>query len=92
LGLVELSEDGETWHAFTCQPDHSPQGCAGFTPTLNFDPQSDLTPQLCGGDSFDLSDLGIESARFIRITDLSQAGQDPSAGFDLDAVGLIHFD
>ena len=92
LGLVELSADGQNWHAFTCQPESSPQGCAGFTPTLSFDPKSQLSAEQCGGDSFDLSDLGLENARFIRITDLSQAGQQPSAGFDLDAVGLIHFD
>ena len=91
-GLVEVSDDGQTWHAFACEPDISAQGCAGFSPTLSFDPQAELSPEVCGGDSFDLGDLGLQRVRYLRITDLSHSGESPSAGFDLDAVGLIHFD
>ncbi len=92
LGRIEVSPDGQTWHAFDCQPDVSAENCAGFSPTLAFDPKEDLSLERCGGDGFDLQDLGLERARYLRITDLSHAGAAPSAGFDLDAVGLIHFD
>jgi hypothetical protein len=91
LGRVELSQDGQTWHAFNCQQDELPPlGCAGFSPSLECSETSE--PEDCGGDAFDLADLGLDFAHFIRITDLSFAGEEPSAGFDLDAVGLIHYD
>lgn len=90
LGRVELSQDGETWHAFDCQQDELPPlGCAGFSPSLECSDDSDI--ENCGGDAFDLADLGLDFAHFMRITDLGFAGEEPSAGFDLDAVGLIHY-
>ena len=30
-------------------------------------------------------------ARFVRIRDLSTRGEGTNAGFDLDAVGLVHY-
>ena len=92
LGQVEVSEDGIEWHAYDCQIDNYPaRNCAGFTPTNRYDFTQALDHESCGGDAFDLADLGLEEARFVRITDLSLYGSVPSAGFDLDAVGLIHF-
>ncbi len=92
LGLVEVSEDGIEWHVYDCQQDdHPATNCAGYTPTHRFDFTEPLDHATCGGDAFDLADLGLEQARFVRITDLSLYGSAPSAGFDLDAVGLIHF-
>ena len=92
LGQVEVSEDGIEWHAYDCQSDSYPAtNCAGFTPTNRYDFTQALDHERCGGDAFDLADLGLEEARFVRITDLSLYGSAPSAGFDLDAVGLIHF-
>jgi hypothetical protein len=46
-------------------------------------------PSAVGGDAFDLADVGLGSARFVRILDRSHAGASPSAGFDLDAVGVV---
>lgn len=47
-----------------------------------------------GGDSFDLADVGLAWARFVRIRDPNHATGDPfgptNAGFDLDAVAAIH--
>ena len=43
-----------------------------------------------GGDAFDLADLELESVRYVRIRDLSESGRGMAAGFDLDAVGVIH--
>ena len=92
LGQVEVSEDGIEWHSYDCQQDNHPAtDCAGYTPTRQFDFTEPLDHAACGGDAFDLADVGLERARFVRITDLSLYGTTPSAGFDLDAVGLIHF-
>lgn len=92
FGQVEVSEDGIEWLSFDCQSDDQPPvNCAGYTPTNRFEITEPLSHDRCGGDAFDLADLGLEQARFIRITDLSLYGSAPSAGFDLDAVGLIHF-
>jgi len=56
-------------------------------------PVSTFSPPACsGGDSFDLADLGLPAARFVRI-DASQLepGLGGTAGFDLDAMAAIHF-
>jgi hypothetical protein len=50
-----------------------------------------LDPKLTGGNAFDLEDLGLERARYVRITDLATKATANTAGFDLDAVGVIHF-
>ena len=52
----------------------------GFTP-----------PPGSGGDSFDLADVGLSSARFVRIAGgLQRMGLAGLAGFDLDAVAALH--
>ncbi|MEC9072404.1 MAG: hypothetical protein VX938_08505, partial [Myxococcota bacterium] len=96
LGEVSVSEDGETWHTFECDtlamdPGQWP-GCAGWTPTLDYDPALviPLWPPLVGGDLFDLAELGLTSARYVRIRDVSNEGVSPSGGFDLDAIGAVH--
>ena len=91
LGQVEVSEDGETWISFPCDID-TRQGCAGWRPPLPFDPELILPPTLddCGGDGFDLATLGLAEAKFVRITDLGENDVSPSAGFDLDAIAIIH--
>lgn len=51
-------------------------------------------PGGAGGDSFDLSDVGLSWARYVRIQDPNFPTGDPygpnNAGVDLDAVGAIH--
>ena len=97
LGEVSVSEDGETWQAFDCNTSGDGHGrypgCAGFTPTLVYDANTllPLDPEKSGGDAFDLADLGVTRARFVKIRDLKTlepAGM--TSGFDLDAVGAIH--
>lgn len=99
LAEVAVSADGETWHTFPCASAGGADagtfpGCAGWRPTLDYDPQRvvPLDPALSGGDPFDLADLmdGPARARFVRITDLSDSGEGQTAGFDLDAIGLVH--
>ena len=97
LGEVAVSIDAINWHSFACtiagDDNGAFPGCAGWTPSAVYDPFVINPPRLssCGGDAFDLQDLGLSEARYIRITDLSDSGDAPSAGFDLDAIGLIHF-
>lgn len=99
LGEVSVSQDGETWQTFPCaveggaQPGQWP-GCAGWSPTKVYDAEMliPLDPELTGGDAFDLADLGLEWARYVRIRDLLEDGNSTgnNVGFDLDAVGVVH--
>ncbi len=96
LGEVAVSDDGETWTTFVCDPNDDigyDVGCAGWRPRQAFDPCQvvPLVPEVVGGDGFDLADLGLAQARYVRIRDLATLGGAPSAGFDLDAVGGVHF-
>jgi hypothetical protein len=95
-GSVSVSEDGVTFVTFDCQAQGDGEGrypgCAGVTPTLEFDAEAlvPLDPELTGGDAFDLAALGLTRVTRVRVTDASYAGSPPSAGFDLDAIGIIH--
>ena len=95
-GVVSLSEDGNTWAAFPCAATEKAAnypGCAGThyvyaSPENGLDPTD---PTKAGGDPYDLHDLGLASARYVRICDSGQnsyAGT--SGGFDLDAVAVVH--
>ncbi|HXC52944.1 MAG TPA: hypothetical protein VN634_18805 [Candidatus Limnocylindrales bacterium] len=99
LAFVEVSADARQWFAFPYDPD-THAGLAGRTPVLansenGLDP---LAPE-SGGDRFDLADVGLEFARFVRITDAGDLIDDPGnhsfagtkGGFDLDAVAAIHW-
>ncbi|HVK66307.1 MAG TPA: hypothetical protein VM694_17610 [Polyangium sp.] len=93
LAEVSVSADGETWHVFPCAEDTKPPaGCAGDAPVFaNGDlGVSSVDPSVSGGDMFDLAELGVEEARFVRIRDLQGVGAAPSAGFDLDAIAVVH--
>lgn len=97
LAEVSVSEDGETWHTFACEPIAPDEGnygqCAGWRPVQDFEVDNDfiLNANTAGGDAYDLADLGLEKIRYVRIHDLAQSGTAPQAGFDLDAVGAVHF-
>lgn len=91
-GVVSASEDGETWHSWPCDSqnvDDSYPGCAGATPSLSHpDNCIDATdPNVAGGDHFDLADIGLQRALFVRVQD---SGSNTDGGFDLDAVAVIH--
>jgi hypothetical protein len=91
---VSVSEDGVEFVPFVCAAENeAPNGCAGNAPVYA-NPKNDLdptNPEEAGGDAFDLDAIGMERARFIRLRDRS-LGQPiaPSAGFDLDAVAVVH--
>ncbi|MBZ0264832.1 T9SS type A sorting domain-containing protein [bacterium] len=87
-GIVSVSEDGNQWVEFPYNPD-TLAGLAGITPV---DGAADpLNPDESGGDSFDLSEIGVELVRYIRITDAGDLVTDLGPSFDLDAVAGLHF-
>ena len=100
---VGASEDGENWAWFPCLLDGMgtwpPTGCAGIE-TVHAAPDNTIDPtdpDKAGGDAFDLADLGVGRARYVRFLDatVEYYGDElwcagPSGGFDLDAVAVIH--
>jgi hypothetical protein len=93
LATVSVSEDGQNFQEFPCTASAPPYGsCAGWHPvyanpdTNAIDPTD---PAVAGGDDFDLADLGIAEARYVRITDrVDLTGL--NGVFDLDAVAIVH--
>jgi hypothetical protein len=95
-GIVGVSADGADWRDFPCDATDAAggfPGCAGThyvyaSPANGLDPTS---PAVAGGDPFDLRDLGLTAARFVRICDSGlNAYAGVSGGFDLDAVSVVH--
>jgi hypothetical protein len=95
-GEVAVSSDGENWHSFDCDPEDPDQnyvGCAGVNPVFaNSDNVIDpFDLEATGGDAFDLADLGIDEAVYIRITDSGLNDNNGAAGgFDLDAIAVLN--
>lgn len=96
---VWVSENGIDYVAYPCDPfdpDGVYEGCAGVTPINYSNTESILLdPNLSGGDIFDLADVGLTRARFVRIVDLHTCLDDEfcysgEAGFDLDAMAIVH--
>lgn len=93
IAIVSVSNDGETFTPFPCEVAGYPYtGCAGWRPVLSH-PDNRLNPfdvREAGGDPFDLSEIGVDQARYVKIEDISAGGFPPSVGFDLDAVAVVH--
>lgn len=92
---VEVSSDGLRWTMFPFDS-ISCRGLAGVTPTSGMDPYD---PLRSGGDKFDLADVGVDSIRWVRLSDVTgmvlanpaSPLYDPTlSGFDLDAVLALH--
>ena len=107
LAEVSVSEDGVTWKSFPCPaPPPAPPAppppygtCAGWRPIYSAPGNgiSPVDPAVAGGDPFDLADLGVARARFVRIRDLggtacatNPADRASNVGFDLDAVAIVN--
>ena len=81
-----------TWHTWSCAASDVQggyPGCAGVNPVESH-PDNCIDardPNVAGGDVFDLADLGLERARFVRIQDAAVSGP---GGFDLDAVSVVN--
>jgi hypothetical protein len=95
-GVVAVSEDGVAWHEFPCaaKADGGTAGCAGVSPVFSSPGNgvSGTDPTVSGGDAFDLAELGVARARFVRVTDTgaNRFYGGPGGGFDLDAVAVVH--
>jgi hypothetical protein len=93
LGTVSVSNDLTSWTDFPCTANSAPYGeCSGFHPvfanadTNEIDPTD---PATAGGDPYDLADIGVKEARYVRITD--RADLTGMAGvYDLDAVAIVN--
>lgn len=97
FGRVSVSEDGERWVDFPCNVGTG-EGCAGRTPVFANVETNALActdPSVAGGDAFDLAAVGLTRVRFLRITDegtypAAGGAGDGKAGFDLDAIAVVH--
>jgi hypothetical protein len=99
LGEVSASEDGVTWKTFPCTARSFPYGsCAGWHPVYSAPDNgiSPVDPKTAGGDAFDLADVGLSRARFVRVRDLGTVPCPPNpdktnnVGFDLDAIAIVN--
>jgi hypothetical protein len=101
-GEVSVSDDGVTWKTYACtatQASGPPYGqCAGWHVVQSNarNGVSPVDPAIAGGDPFDLADVGMTHARYVRVVD--HAGETcPSNppipntnGFDLDAMAIVN--
>jgi hypothetical protein len=108
-GEISVSDDGQTWTPFPCTPTVDPGAtdgtgtappygtCGGWgvvdsTPTNGISP---FDPATAGGNAFDLADIGVTHARFVKIVDQTReacpdAGGPTTNGFDLDAIAIVN--
>ena len=94
-GIVAVSDDGETWTEWPCDAEDEDDGfpgCAGVGIVYAGPEGADPTdPSAAGGDPFDLADIGVAHARFVRITDSGANTYDgETGGFDLDAIAVVN--
>ncbi len=99
VGIVSVSSNGVDFFEFPYDPD-TLEGLAGRAPVFSHpDNGIDPTdPSVSGGDPFDLRDIGIAEALYIRIVDPGASIEDPgnrvppgtSGGFDLDAIAAVN--
>jgi len=100
-GEVSVSDDGVTWKTYACAPGDAPPfgPCAGWHPVYSAPGNgiSPIDPSVAGGEAYDLAELGLASARFVRIRDKSKETCDgppgqrsDRAGFDLDAIAIVN--
>ena len=95
-GIVAVSDDGKTWHEWPCDAEDADSGypgCAGVALVWSSSTNgiSATDPDVAGGDAFDLADLGVKQARFVRIRDSGANDYSgTSGGFDLDAVAVVN--
>ncbi len=98
-GEVSVSDDGVAWTSYPCTATAYPFGaCAGWHPVYS-SPENGISPvdpKVAGGDAFDLADLGVKMAHFVRIRDKASTACPPNPnktttnGFDLDAVAIVN--
>ena len=99
-GEVSVSEDGATWKTFPCTATKAPFGaCSGWKPVYS-SPENGISPfdvARAGGEAYDLADVGLSRARFVRVRDVgaTKCPSDPpqkttNLGYDLDAIAIVN--
>lgn len=99
-GEVSASEDGVVWKTWPCTATHAPFGaCSGWKPVVST-PENGISPfdvARAGGEAYDLADIGLKRARYVRVRDMGsiQCPADPSrrtnnVGYDLDAIAIVN--
>jgi hypothetical protein len=106
-GEVAVSDDAVHWTAFPCtdttqvEPDGgwAATRCGGINPVYS-NPDNDISPfdlERAGGDQYDLAEIGVTHARYVRVRNIvasepcPEAGPKPDKnGFDLDAIAIIN--
>lgn len=97
---VSVSDDGTNWKVFPCTATKAPFGaCSGWKPVFS-NPQNGISPfdpAKAGGEAYDLADVGLAHARYVRIRDTASetCPTDPmkkttNMGYDLDAIAVIN--
>jgi hypothetical protein len=92
---VSVSDDGVSWVTFPCTAAAPPYGaCAGWHPVHATTAAAAIDPARAGGDPYDLGEIGVTRARFVRIKDRTAqrcTSQGPNNnGFDLDAIAAVN--
>ncbi len=99
-GEVSVSDDGTTWKTYPCTATMPPYGaCSGWKPVYS-NPQNGISPfdpTKAGGEAYDLADVGLAHARYVRVRDMASemCPSDPSKkttnmGYDLDAIAIVN--
>ena len=90
IAKVSVSSDGQDWTEYPCTaPAYPFDGCAGWHPVLADSEATAFDPATAGGDAFDLAEVGLSFARYVRIDDRT-VPDDLGATFDLDAVAIVN--
>jgi hypothetical protein len=97
-GEVSVSDDGTTWATYPCTATSYPYGqCAGWHAVYSAPGNgiSPVDPATAGGEAYDLADVGLSRARYVRIRDKSgetcpDGGGSTTDGFDLDAISIVN--
>ena len=91
--IVKVSQDGQVWYTFPYDS-VTGQGLAGRTPTGCQGCPTGTTnwqnPTEAGGDAFDLSDVGLPWARYVRVEDATHFQTPDRLSADLDGIVAIH--
>ena len=86
--IVSVSNDGVNWYTFAYDT-LTGAGMAGRTPTAATGADYH-DPSQSGGDSYDLTDVGLETARYVRVEDATRYQDALRLAAELDAVAAIH--
>jgi hypothetical protein len=91
--IVSVSQDGQTWLTFPYDS-VTGEGLAGRTPTgcsgCSGEDINWQDPVRAGGDAFDLSEVGLAWARYVRVEDATRFQPPDRLSADLDGVVAIH--